>query len=122
MRTPIAHCLAWPGRIEAGVNRLNLAQMNDLVFKEPDFDRFPCLGLAFEAMRTGESAPVTLNAANEVAVESFLQGKIGFDRIPQLVSEVMDRVEVSPVHNLDDVLAQDQLARNKANKYMAILQ
>lgn len=122
MRTPIAHCLAWPGRIEAGVNRLNLAQMNDLVFKEPDFDRFPCLGLAFQAMSTGESAPVTLNAANEVAVESFLQGKIGFDRIPQLVSEVMDRVEVSPVRNLDDVLAQDQLARNKANEYMAILQ
>jgi 1-deoxy-D-xylulose-5-phosphate reductoisomerase len=122
MRTPIAYCLAWPRRIEAGVKRLNLAQMNDLSFREPDFERFPCLGLAFQAMRTGESAPVTLNAANEVAVESFLQGKIGFDRIPQLVSGVMDRVEISAVNNLDDVLGQDQLARNKANEYMVNLQ
>ena len=122
MRTPIAYCLAWPRRIEAGVKRLNLAQMNDLSFREPDFERFPCLGLAFEAMRTGESAPVTLNAANEVAVESFLSGKIGFDRIPQLVSGVMDRVETTAVNNLDDVLGQDQLARNKANEYMANLQ
>ena len=122
MRTPIAYCLAWPRRIEAGVKRLNLAQMNDLSFREPDFERFPCLGLAFQAMRTGESAPVTLNAANEVAVESFLQGKIGFDRIPQLVSGVMDRVEISAVNNLDDVLGQDQLARNKANEIMVNLQ
>ena len=122
MRTPIAYCLAWPRRIEASVKRLNLAQMNDLSFREPDFERFPCLGLAFQAMRTGESAPVTLNAANEVAVESFLQGKIGFDRIPQLVSGVMDSVEITAVNNLDDVLGQDQLARNKANEYMVNLQ
>ncbi len=114
MRTPIAHVLAWPQRIEAGVNRLNLAQMNDLSFSEPDLDRFPCLGLAFDAMKTGESAPVTLNAANEVAVESFLANRIGFNRIPQLVNQVMDSVEVTPVNSLDEVLEQDRLARVKS--------
>jgi 1-deoxy-D-xylulose-5-phosphate reductoisomerase len=117
MRTPIAHVLAWPQRIEAGVKRLNLAQMNDLSFSEPDLDRFPCLGLAFEAMRAGGSAPVTLNAANEVAVESFLANRIGFTRIPQLVSQVMDSVEVTTVSTLEEVLEQDRLARVKSREY-----
>jgi len=116
MRTPIAHVLAWPQRIEAGVKRLNLAQMNDLSFSEPDLDRFPCLGLAFEAMRSGGSAPVTLNAANAFAVESFLANRIGFTRIPQLVSQVMDSVEVTTVNSLEEVLEQDRLARVKSSE------
>jgi len=119
MRTPIAHTLAWPGRIEAGVKRLNLAQMNDLSFEKPDLERFPCLGLAFEAMRSGASAPVTLNAANEVAVDAFLEGKIGFDRIPHLVAEVMERIALSAVESLEDVLEQDQQARQSANQWVA---
>ena len=82
MRTPIAHALAWPRRIEAGVEHLNLARINDLSFEKPDLDRFPCLGLAFEAMHSGAGAPVTLNAANEVAVDAFLNRRMGFDRIP----------------------------------------
>jgi 1-deoxy-D-xylulose-5-phosphate reductoisomerase len=114
MRTPIAHALAWPERIEAGVERLNLAQESDLSFCPPDFDRFPCLGLAFEAMRAGESAPVTLNAANEIAVEAFLDERIAFTRIGSLVSEVMQCLEVSAINNLDDVLMHDKLARSKA--------
>jgi 1-deoxy-D-xylulose-5-phosphate reductoisomerase len=114
MRTPIAHTLAWPERIEAGVERLNLAQESDLSFCPPDFERFPCLGLAFEAMRAGESAPVTLNAANEIAVEAFLDERIAFDRISPLVNEVMQRLEVSGINNLDDVLMHDKLARSKA--------
>jgi 1-deoxy-D-xylulose-5-phosphate reductoisomerase len=122
MRTPIAHALGWPDRIEAGVDRLNLSQMNDLSFHEPDLERFPCLGLAFAAMRRGDSAPATLNAANEIAVESFLQGRIGFDRIPQLVGEVMDRVAVTPMTSLDDVLEQDRLARHVAREQVARLQ
>ena len=122
MRTPIAHALGWPERIEAGVDRLNLAQMNDLSFQEPDLERFPCLGLAFAAMRRGDSAPATLNAANEVAVENFLQGRIGFDRIPQLVGEVMDRVAVTQMTSLDDVLEQDRLARHVAQEQVARLQ
>ena len=122
MRTPIAYSLAWPERIEAGVDRLKLAQMNDLSFSEPDLERFPCLALAFKAMRTGDSAPAILNAANEVAVESFLQGRIGFDRIPQLVDQVMQQLEVTSLNNLDDVLAQDRRARRCAIDYVAAMQ
>jgi 1-deoxy-D-xylulose-5-phosphate reductoisomerase len=116
MRTPIAHALAWPQRIEAGVERLQLAQMNDLSFREPDLERFPCLGLAFDAMRAGDSAPAALNAANEVAVERFLEGRIGFDRIPRLVGAVMDSLETVPLAGLDDVMEQDRLARAAADE------
>ena len=119
MRTPIAHTLAWPQRIEAGVERLNIARMNDLSFEKPDLDRFPCLGLAFAAMRSGASAPVTLNAANEVAVAAFLERRMGFNQIPQLVAEVMERIAVSAVKDLDDVLEQDRQARRTANEWVA---
>ena len=122
MRTPIAHALAWPDRIAAGVEPLDLALMNDLSFRAPDLDRFPCLGLAFAAMRRGDSAPATLNAANEVAVESFLDGRIGFDRIHRLVAEVMDRVSVEPLASLENVLEQDRLARQLAKEQVLALQ
>ena len=122
MRTPIAHALGWPDRIEAGVDRLNLAQMNDLSFHEPDLERFPCLGLAFEAMRRGDSAPVLLNAANEIAVEWFLEGRLSFDSIPRLVGEVMERVAVTKLTGLEDVLAQDRVARSAAEEQAAKLQ
>lgn len=116
MRTPIAHALAWPQRIDAGVRRLNLAEMNDLSFRQPDLQRFPCLRLAFEAMARGDSAPATLNAANEVAVERFLDGRLRFDRIPQLVASVMDRAEVRRLDSLEDVLEQDRRARQIAGE------
>jgi 1-deoxy-D-xylulose-5-phosphate reductoisomerase len=122
MRTPIAHALGWPDRIEAGVDRLNLAQMNDLSFHEPDLGRFPCLGLAFEAMRRGDSAPVVLNAANEVAVEWFLGGRLSFDNIPSLVGGVMEHVPVTVLAGLEDVLEQDRVARGAAEKEAAKLQ
>jgi 1-deoxy-D-xylulose-5-phosphate reductoisomerase len=122
MRTPIAHALAWPERIEAGVERLNLAQMNDLSFQEPDRGRFPCLELAFEAMHRGDSAPATLNAANEVAVERFLEGRFGFDRIPELVAAVMEQVPVTPLRSLGDVLEQNRLARSAAEQIAATMQ
>jgi 1-deoxy-D-xylulose-5-phosphate reductoisomerase len=118
MRTPIAYALAWPGRIEAGVERLNLARMNDLSFQKPDLDRFPCLGLAFQAMRSGASAPVTLNAANEVAVDAFLNRRISFDSISRLVGDVMERTEVTGVKNLDDVLEYDRQARRTATEWV----
>ena len=117
MRTPIANVLAWPGRIEAGVERLQLAQMNDLSFREPDLDRFPCLALAFEAMRRGDSAPAVLNAANEVAVEYFLEGRIGFDRIPDVVRTALERAEFVPLTCLEDVRAADREARETAENY-----
>jgi 1-deoxy-D-xylulose-5-phosphate reductoisomerase len=119
MRTPIAHALAWPRRIEAGVERLNLARMNDLSFEKPDLARFPCLGLAFQAMRSGASAPVTLSAANEVAVDAFLDGRIGFEGIARLVGDVMERTAVTGVQNLDDVLEHDRQARQTANEWVA---
>ena len=122
MRTPIAHALAWPERIPAGVDRLDLAQMNDLAFRQPDLQRFPCLGLAFDAMRRGDSAPAVLNAANEVAVESFLEGRLGFEGIPRLVGEVMDRADVVPLNSLADVLEQDQAARRIALEHLVTLQ
>ena len=122
MRTPIAHALAWPQRIAAGVAPLDLARMNDLSFCEPDLARFPCLALAFAAMRRGDSAPAALNAANEVAVESFLEGRISFDRIHRLVAEVMDRVAVEPLNRLEDVLEQDREARRLARQQELALQ
>jgi 1-deoxy-D-xylulose-5-phosphate reductoisomerase len=116
MRTPIAHALAWPNRIESGVDRLNLATAGDLSFREPDLLRFPCLGLAFEAMRQGDGAPAVLNAANEIAVQAFLDGKMGFRQIPQLVDAVMNSVAVSPVHTVEDVMQQDRVARSEARR------
>jgi 1-deoxy-D-xylulose-5-phosphate reductoisomerase len=116
MRTPIANVLAWPERIDAGVDRLNLAQINDLSFREPDLQRFPALGLAFEAMAAGDSAPAILNAANEIAVEQFLEGRIGFSHIPELVEDVMNHVPVTPLEGLSDVLEQDRLARISATE------
>ena len=114
MRTPIAHALAWPRRIKSGVVRLNLAQESDLSFRSPDLERFPCLGLGFEAMRVGESAPVILNAANEVVVQAFLEERIAFNAIPGLLGEVMQNLEVTGINDLDDVLMHDKLARNRA--------
>jgi 1-deoxy-D-xylulose-5-phosphate reductoisomerase len=119
MRTPIAYALAWPERIEAGVKRLNLAAMTDLSFREPDLQRFPCLELAFAAMREGENMPVALNAANEIAVQAFLDRQIRFDQIPRLVSETLERSQRQPVHSVQDVLEQDAIARRAAT---AILQ
>jgi 1-deoxy-D-xylulose-5-phosphate reductoisomerase len=118
MRTPIAYSLAWPKRIDAGVPRLNLAQINDLSFEKPDLERFPCLAIAFEAMRSGASAPITLNASNEVAVDAFLDGRIGFEQIPQLVKDILERISVTAVQTLDDVLGQDELARQAAKQWV----
>jgi 1-deoxy-D-xylulose-5-phosphate reductoisomerase len=116
MRTPIAHALAWPERIEAGVERLNLTQMSDLTFRNPDLARFPCLGLAYAAMRESDSAAITLNAANEVAVQCFLDSEIRFDQIASVVSQVLEQAERSAVHNLEDIMALDQAARSYARE------
>ena len=118
MRTPIAYALAWPERIEAGVERLNLARMSDLSFREPDMERFPCLKLAIDVMHEGQSMPVALNAANEVAVEAFLDGRIRFDQIPLLVSRVLEHSHPQPVNSLDDVMEIDTLARRQAAEMM----
>ena len=114
MRTPIAHALAFPERIESGVDPLDFARIAQLHFREPDYARFPCLKLAFDALRAGGSAATVLNAANEVAVEAFLGRMIGFRRIPALIAEVLEQVPAQPVEGLDSLLEQDRIARDLA--------
>jgi 1-deoxy-D-xylulose-5-phosphate reductoisomerase len=114
MRTPIAHALAWPERIEAGVERLDLLQMAALEFQAPDMLKFPALSLARTAAETGGTLPAILNAGNEIAVQAFLDGEIRFDQIIQLVEETMEAVDHEPDQILENVLAADQLARDFA--------
>jgi 1-deoxy-D-xylulose-5-phosphate reductoisomerase len=114
MRTPIAHALAWPERIEAGVERLHLTELGALEFYAPDLDAFPGLALAFQALKAGGSAPVVFNAANEVAVEAFLAGNIGFLQIPEVISAALDACATGHATTLDEVLEHDRLARAAA--------
>ena len=111
MRIPIAHALAWPQRISSGAARLDLRQLNDLQFQPVDNDKFPCLGLAYTALAEGGLAATHLNAGNEVAVQAFLDGKIGFLQISALVSEILMRLPNSPALDLESVLAADAQAR-----------
>jgi 1-deoxy-D-xylulose-5-phosphate reductoisomerase len=119
MRTPIAHALGFPERIESGARRLDLFELQALSFERPDAARFPCLQLAYEALRAGGSAPVVLNAANEVAVERFLARALRFDRIPSLIEDVLSRVGPMSVAGLEDILQVDRLARQAASACLA---
>lgn len=111
MRTPIAYALAWPDRVEAGVKRLNLTEIHKLEFYPPDLESFPGLALAFQVLEAGDNAPVIFNAANEIAVEAFLQERIGFLQIPTIVSAALDVCETGKIDGLDDILEYDRLAR-----------
>ncbi len=113
MRTPIAVALAWPERISAGVKMLDLARIGRLTFEEPDRETFPLLDAAYEALRSGGNATIRLNAANEVAVEAFLAGRIGFTGIFDVVRRTLDR-KTEPVRTLEDILAFDRQARAEA--------
>lgn len=114
MRTPIAHALAWPERIVSGVASLDMIQTARLDFEAPDLERFPCLRLAMDAARIGASGPAVLNAANEVAVESFLAGELEFTGIAQVVEEVLQHAELPEPASLDVVQACDLAARQAA--------
>ena len=116
MRTPIAHALAWPERIEAGVKRLNLTDIGRLEFFTPDLDSFPGLGLAFQVLEAGGNAPVIFNAANEIAVEAFLQKRIGFLQIASTVAAALDACEPASISGLDDVLEFDRIARDETGR------
>lgn len=111
MRTPIACCLAWPERVESGVAPLDFRQLGDLSFEAPDLERFPCLGLAFSALEAGGDAPAVLNAANEVAVAAFLEGRIRFTDIYRLVSDTLSGVDLAASESLDDLLHKDAATR-----------
>ncbi|HEV7390257.1 MAG TPA: 1-deoxy-D-xylulose-5-phosphate reductoisomerase [Burkholderiales bacterium] len=119
MRTPIAHALAYPERIDAGVKFLDLARTGVLHFEEPDTERFPCLRLAYEALSAGGRAPAILNAANEIAVARFLAGEIAFPEIPRLIQDVLARCEGGRVEKLEDVLEADRAARLCAERCLA---
>ena len=121
MRTPIAHALAWPQRMDAGVEKLDLLKMAALEFNSPDMLKFPSLMLARQAAETGGTLPAILNAGNEVAVQAFLDGCIRFDQIIQLVEETMTSVEHEAEQALDNVLAADKQARKFAKKRLADL-
>ncbi len=114
MRTPIAYALAWPDRMSAPVDRLDLTKIATLSFEAPDSERFPALRLAREALRIGGDAPTILNAANEIAVASFLKNGIGFLEIAEIVEETMTGLPKGKLESLDDVIAADAAARRYA--------
>jgi 1-deoxy-D-xylulose-5-phosphate reductoisomerase len=115
MRIPIAYALAWPERMESGVDRLNIFDVGRLDFEQPSLERFPCLRLAYEAIRRNGTAPAVLNAANEVAVAAFLAGKLAFVEIPRLVEQVMAAVTVNEADSLELIFEADRAAREVAN-------
>ncbi|MFA7519708.1 MAG: 1-deoxy-D-xylulose-5-phosphate reductoisomerase, partial [Shewanella sp.] len=119
MRTPIAHCMAYPQRIHSGVEPLDFFKVGQLSFYEPDFERFPCLALAMEACAQGQEATTVLNAANEVAVEAFLQGKIGFTQIAKVNEACLVTVPKRPMGSIEDILALDAQTRVYARETLA---
>ena len=119
MRTPIAHALAFPERIESGVGQLDLTAIGTLQFEKPDYRRFPCLALAFEALEAGGTAPALLNAANEVAVQAFLEHRIGFRDIDRVIARVMHENDHGAATCIDTVMAQDARARAAAEAIVA---
>ena len=122
MRTPIAHCLGWPERIDSGVEPLDVFDVAKLEFEKPDLQRFPCLGLCYQAMREGGSASIALNAANEVAVEAFLQNRIAFTAIAGLIENVLDKITKTDANTLDEILEADRDAREIARLQINNLQ
>jgi len=114
MKTPIAYGLGWPLRIDAGVKELDFTAAHDLSFEPVDLKRFPCLSLSYQALATGGFSPTILNAANEVAVDSFLREEIRFTQISELVEQVLNQTKVSGALSLDGILEADRTARHNA--------
>ena len=121
MQTPISAALRWPQRTRTAVPPLDLAQYGSLTFEPPDRDRFPCLALAEAAMKQGGSAPITLNAANEVAVSAFLDGAFAFGGIAHLVETVMAKTELTHPGSLDDIAVVDATSRTRAHEALAAI-
>jgi 1-deoxy-D-xylulose-5-phosphate reductoisomerase len=120
MRTPIAHALAWPERIAAGVAPLDLPAIARLDFERPDLERFPCLALAYRALRAGGNAAAVLNAANEVAVDAFLSGRLPFLAIADVIAATMDAIPAVDMPDLPAILAEDARARARAAELIAL--
>lgn len=119
MRTPIAHAMGYPERIESGVSSLDMFKVAQLDFEAPDLARFPCLRLAYQALADGGNMPAILNAANEIAVESFLEERMSFIAIPSMIEQTMQTVTQRDIKTLDDVLEADMQAREIALEWLA---
>jgi len=114
MRTPISYAMKYPARMALDLPSLDLAAIGKLTFQSPDHDRFPCLGLGYEALRVGGTMPATLNAANEIAVAAYLQERIAFHDIAEVIRGTMDAHSPREVESIDDALDTDRWAREKA--------
>lgn len=119
MRIPIAHALAYPKRIHSGVTQLDLTKIGQLFFERPDLIRFPCLKFAYDALSTGGNAAVILNAANEVAVQAFLDKKIEFCMIHKLISRVMNKMSYISITDIDMLIEQDKITRLVTKSYLS---
>ncbi|MEQ6290449.1 1-deoxy-D-xylulose-5-phosphate reductoisomerase [Vogesella sp. GCM10023246] len=119
MRTPIAYAMAWPQRITAPVAPLDFTTLSALTFEQPDLQRFPCLRLAFDCLRTGGDASAVLNAANEVAVAAFLAGRIAFLQIPQLIERALEQGDLTLSTDLDSLLEKDAMVRDTVQGWIA---
>ena len=118
MRIPIAYSLAWPERIQSGVKSLDFFEISSLDFRKPDFQRFPCLRLAYEAHQQGGFATIALNAANEVAVDAFLKGNIPFTAIPRLIEDTLKEAAPGTPSVLNDILIQDLASREYSESWL----
>jgi 1-deoxy-D-xylulose-5-phosphate reductoisomerase len=114
MRTPLAYALAWPERVTSGAQRLDFARLGELTFEAPDLQRFPCLGFAYAALRHGRAASAVLNAANEVAVQAFLEGRLRFTGIAGTIERVLEAYDPAQPSGIDEVLEIDRRAREVA--------
>ena len=121
MRLPIGYCLGYPDRLQLPYGSIDWSRLSFLQFETPDYETFACLKLAFEAGRLGGAAPAWLNAANEVAVAGFLEGRLGWCQIAEVVGETMARFEASELGRIEDVLEADLLARQRAREVIASL-
>ena len=121
MRVPIANALGYPERIESGAQSLDLASIRNLSFEKPDLARFPCLALAYAALRAGGTAPAVLNAANEIAVEAFLAGRLRFTGIGEVIAETLEAVPSRAADDLGEVMEADARARREANQRVMAL-
>lgn len=119
MRGPIGYAMGYPHRLDYQARPLDFAAFSQLTFQAPDLKRYPCLGLALEAIRAGGTAPVILNGANEVAVAAFLTERIPFGAIAETVEKTLNRIQTAPVRSIEDVYAADALARKTAEQFLA---
>ncbi|MDQ1363469.1 MAG: 1-deoxy-D-xylulose-5-phosphate reductoisomerase [Pseudomonadota bacterium] len=118
MRTPIAHALGWPDRIDSGVEPLDVFAVARLDFEQPDFGRFPCLAMAYQSLKTGGTATTVLNAANEIAVDAFLNRQLAFTRIATVIEKTLAQIPVKSMSSLDVVMEADAEARVAATEYV----